>query len=370
MAEGGEVGGEGLQEFMTRKVGPFPVIVYLVLFVGVWYYIERKKSSSSSSSTTSTTGTTTSNYGTDPAGNTGVIDPQTGYVEGTTEDTAALQQLDSSTSSSTTYSDNAAWATAAINYLVGLGEDATAANTAIENYLQSQTLTTAQQAMVNSAILALGSPPDPPTASTSTTVVAPPGGATTYATNPPTGLTVAAQTASSVTLKWNAATNATGYSVTVTPTGSNGTAQTVTTTTPAATIGGLAAQTSYSVKVQATPADSGAAQATTSFTTTYGVTGPTGNPVASGGQSALTPGQVISVPVLITGGKSMASVAKQFGISTQHLIDFNPGSNANTTGTVNVPYLVKKGDTITSIAQKFGISPEHLEQDLSSEGVI
>lgn len=367
---------EGLKDFATRKVGPFPVWLYAVLFVGAWYYLERRKSASSSAAAASTTtgsSTTSSNYGTDPAGNTGEINPETGYVYGSAEDTAALQQQSSSTSTTTTYADNNAWGQAAINYLVGLGDDATVANAAIEAYLGSQQLTTSQQAMVNSAIQRLGAPPQPPTPTTTTPVVAPPGGATTYATNPPTGLTVSSTSGSSITLKWNAATNATGYTVTVTPSsGGSSSAHTVTVTTPLATISGLTPSTTYSVKVQATPADAGAASATTTAKTTFSVVGtPVGTkPIGTTGDYPLTPGQEIRVQVNIVKPKTMQSVANQFGISLAHLIEVNPGSSASTTGVVLVPYLVKKGDTIASIAAKFGISTEHLEAELAQEGVI
>lgn len=101
-----------------------------------------------------------------------------------------------------------------------------------------------------------------------------------------------------------------------------------------------------------------------------------GNPPSNGGggtastTKSLAPGEVIQVQVNIVKPKTMASVAKQFGISLQHLINNNPGSSSTTTGVVNVPYLVKSGDSLTSIASRFGISPEHLAQELSTQGII
>lgn len=373
MAEGEEIGGgggEGLKDFLGRKVGPFPVWVYGVAFLGIWYYLERRKSAATSSSATSTAAGTTGTYGTDPAGNTGDIDPQTGYVYGSAEDTAALQQSSTGAQSSGQYATNDAWAEAAINYLVGLGDDSVVANSAIEAYLQSQTLTTTQQAMVNSAIQALGAPPQPPAPSTSTGIVSPPGGATTYATNPPTGLTVTSTSGTSIGLKWNAAANATGYTVTATP--SSGTPQTTSTTLPLATLSGLAPSTSYKISVQGTPADAGAPSATATASTGFSVTGtPVGTkPVGTTGDVPLTAGQQIRVQVNIQPPNTMAKVAAKYGIATQHLIDTNPGSSASTTGVVWVPYQVQKGDTVTTVADKFGIAPEHLEEELSSEGVI
>lgn len=57
------------------------------------------------------------------------------------------------------FADNNAWASAAINYLVGLGYDAAGVNVAISSYLNGQTLTTQQTAWVNVAIQHFGAPP-------------------------------------------------------------------------------------------------------------------------------------------------------------------------------------------------------------------
>jgi hypothetical protein len=359
-------GGDSPTELLTRKVGPLPLWAWAGAFVVIWWYIGRKKTAA-----TTTASGTASGTGTDPAGNTGTLDPLTGYVQGTAEDLASLQQQNaelngsSSTSgsgSSNNYSSNQQWEQAAINYLVGLGDDSVAANGAISAYLQSQTLTSNQQAMVNSAVLALGAPPDPPAPSTSTTIVSPPGGATTYATNPPTGLAVAATTASSLSLKWNAAKNATGYTVTATPAGSSGSPRTVSVSTPYAVLSGLAASTSYTIKVQATPADTGASSATTTASTGYGVV-LGGQPVAAG--SSLKPGQQLVIPFNGVG----TQVASKFGIAPAHLQQFNPGKAATDSGYWQVPYEVQKNDTLQTIAAKFDISPEHLSQILQPEGV-
>lgn len=93
----------------------------------------------------------------------------------------------------------------------------------------------------------------------------------------------------------------------------------------------------------------------------------------SGGTTSLktlAPGEVINVGVNVVKPKTMQSVANQFGISLQHLINNNPGSSATSTGLIQVPYQVKSGDTLTSIASKFGISPEHLADDLSTQGYV
>lgn len=281
MAEGDAAAstGKGALDFLKQKVGPLPLGVWLLIGLGVWYYMQRKQSGGSGTSSAA-------NLQTDPAGNVGSIDPATGYVYGTPEDLAALaaQNASSTTSAASapttrTYADNNAWGIAAINYLVGLGVDPTQANQAIELYLTSQTLTTQQQADVNQAIQALGPPPDlpGPVSSNPGGVITQPGssGSSTptkaYPVNPPTGVTVSNKQPTSLTVKWNRVKNATGYDIQAgekkgshkhgTSTGPN---------TLSATIGGLTPGTHYYIQVQAKPAKSGAAWGETQASTTKG----------------------------------------------------------------------------------------------------
>jgi LysM repeat protein len=360
-----------------KKIGPLPVIAWAGI-AGVVYYVVKKRAGSSAKTTTATATNASGEagtMGTDPAGNTGLIDPSTGYVYGTPSDQAALGGSGSSgssgsssgTSSTPKYTTNQEWENAAIDYLVGLGVDPVGANSAIAAYLGSQSLSVTQQAEVNETIQSLGAPPQPPSPATSPPVVNPPGtSGGPYAKNPPTGLATSSVTATSASLKWNAATGAKGYTVTYQP--AKGTAATESTSQPFITLSGLKPQTAYRVSVQATPADAGAGTASITVTTPYGAIGGGGVPVTA--PASLKAGQQIAVQVNITGGKTMASVASSNGIALQHLIDFNPGSSASTKGVVNVPYLVKKGDTLDSIAGHFGISPEHLAQELAGQGIV
>src|SRR6266536_1345709 len=82
----------------------------------------------------------------------------------------------------------------------------------------------------------------------------------------PTGLTVTGTTSSSVSLSWNASSGATGYKV------HRGTSVTTVTGT-SATIGGLAAGTTYSFTVSATNANGESAQSAPVSATTTGSTG-------------------------------------------------------------------------------------------------
>lgn len=281
MAAEEQATGKGL-ESLTRKVGPFPVYVWGLMLAALIYLYQRRKGAGS-------TGTT------DPAGNVGTIDPATGYVYGSMQDQNALAarqtgSTDTTTTSGSTvagqYQTNEAWGNAAINYLVSRGVDATSANEAIQSFLTSQTLTPAQQAMVNLAVQGLGTgPPQPPgpTGTPPPPVVTPPSGVV-YATNPPTGLTVSSHTAASITLKWNAATNATGYTVRY-GRDANATDGSVSvgSGTTTATVGGLSAGTLYYLRVQATPAKDGAAFASTTASTDKAPGGSPPPPSGGGG---------------------------------------------------------------------------------------
>jgi len=275
----GKVAGKGLEAF-TRKLGPLPVWVWGAgLAIGI--YLWRKRSGG------------TGGQQTDPAGNVGMIDPATGYVYGSSQDQAGLAAHNStstdtsSPSGSTTagqYPDNASWGRAAVNYLVALGTDPTSANEAIQQYLSSQTLTPQQQALVNLAVQGLGAPPQlpGPTGTPPPPITTPPGGIV-YATNPPTGLTVSGKSGTTISVKWNSSTNATGYTVRYGRTadatdGSVGVGSNTTT----ATIGGLSPSTLYYITVQATPAKDGTAFASTQAETDYAGVAP---PPPSGGGS-------------------------------------------------------------------------------------
>jgi hypothetical protein len=286
-AEAAEAGGKGALDFLKQKAGPLPIGVWIAAALVIYLYM-RKKS-----------GSTTTGTQTDPAGNVGVIDPATGYVSGTSEDQAALAQQSggtglgnsSGTSGASTvggqYADNTAWASVAINYLVSLGEDPVAVNSAITQYLASQPLTTEQQSLVNLAIQRLGSPPQPPQPGTAPPpVVSPPSPGQVYATNPPTGLAVAPASQTSLNVKWNRSSNASGYTVKwgTSPTTQTG-STTVSGTAGNTTITGLKAGTLYYVSVQGTPAKAGDPFATASASTQK-ASSSSGGGTSSGGGSA------------------------------------------------------------------------------------
>lgn len=308
--------GKGLGALM-RKVGPLPLIVWIAAGIAIYLYVEHRRGA----------GRSATGAQTDPAGNTGTINPATGYVYGTSQDSAALAAQNSGGATGTTsgsggstiagqYATNDAWAAAAINFLVGRSIDPVAANSAIEQYLNGQPLTPDQQGDVNLAIQSIGAPPQPPQPGNAPPpIVTPPSPGPTYAANPPTGLAVASKTSSTIAVKWNRAANAAGYSVTYSSGSQPSSTLTVTGTDTTATISGLQPATAYTIQVQATPAKPGDAFASTTATTS-GTAAPAPSP------------------------------------SGPTVLPQNPGAGSGTTHT----YTVVHGDTLSGIAARNHIS--------------
>lgn len=299
-----EGAGGGIKGALSKKIGPLPAVVWIGLAIVIFYYVNRKKGAGAGADQT------------DSAGNTGQIDPKTGYVYGSAEDAAALGQAssglgtssDSGTGGSTVggqYADNNAWAVAAINYLVSIGVDATSANTAITQFLSSQPLTTQQQGEVNLAIQRLGAPPSPPEPGGSPPPVVTPPSSSTYATNPPTGFTVSGSTGNSIATKWNAAVNAASYTLSWGTTAEAKDGKTTVSTT-AATATGLKANTLYHLRLQANPAKPGAGYATLTKATPK-------TPAGGGGSKPGKPADKAPYKHTVThDGESYSSIAAQY----------------------------------------------------------
>lgn len=297
-------GAKSAGAFLKEKAGPLPVWIWMAIGIAIIYYIRTKQSGGSLTSLFGgSSSSAVPNQQTDPAGNIGTIDPATGYVYGTPEDTAALAANNAGTSttgsSSSTgtvagqYTDNNAWAEAAINYLVGLGVDPATANEAIELYISSQALTTAQQADVNLAVQGLGAPPQPPGPVGNTpapvqtpagTTTPPPAATTTpppatttpsppVTTTPPastpapapaatagpvTGL-AGSSTGSGISVHWNASTGASqGYQLILRNLATHAqVGSPVNTTGTSHTFTGLTKGTDYNVGIQALPGGTG-----------------------------------------------------------------------------------------------------------------
>lgn len=337
MAEGGGGGGGPDLGAFKQKVGPLPLYLWIGAGLLLWWYVRRNQAASTAAGANGSQ--------TDPAGNTGTIDPSTGYVYGTPEDTAALANQDtgssgtgsSGTSGSTTggtYATNSAWEEAAINYLVGIGVDPTEANAAIAQYLSSQQLTTQQQADVNEAIQQLGAPPQPPNPQNPTQIVSPPSPGPTYATNPPTGLTASNVGSTSASLQWNSASGATGYQVIYQA--GTGTPQTTTVSgnQTSVTLSGLQPSTMYSVQVQAQPARAGDGYASTSVSTTAAQsTSPPPSPSPTPPPSSPSTTTVTVVPFTEPNppwNSTLSGIAAHYNTSVSKLQSLNPSiTNVN-----------------------------------------
>ncbi|HZR54584.1 MAG TPA: fibronectin type III domain-containing protein [Streptosporangiaceae bacterium] len=313
MAEGPDVeagASKGLG-FLKHKVGPLPIGVWLLAFAAIYWYMIHKRG-------------TGGGQATDPAGNVGTIDPATGYVYGTAQDQQALNSGSGGSGSSSNdtggssgsttagaYADNNAWGRAAVNYLVGLGVDPTRANEAIQQYLSSQVLTADQQGDVNLAIQGLGPPPQlPGPVGTAPPPIVTPGGGTVYATNPPSGLVVSGKTDTTVDLKWNSASNASGYTVRygTTPAASDN-SQTVGSSVTSTTVGSLKPGTLYYFTVQATPARPTDGFASTSTTTSTPQSTPPPSSGGGGGGGGSTGG---SRTYPVRSGDTLFSIAQHY----------------------------------------------------------
>lgn len=305
-------GGAGsIKAKLGKKIGPLPLGVWLIIAAGIFYFVMKSNQGSGEGGPQ-----------TDGAGNVGTINPNTGYVYGSPEDRAALGASSSSLGTSGEsgtggatvggqYSDNSAWAVAAINYLVSIGVDATSANSAITQFLGSQQLTTEQQGMVNLAIQRLGAPPTPPEPGTSPPPVVTPPTSSTFAINPPTGFTTSSVSPTAIGLKWNKPVNAVSYTVSWGKS-ANASDGTMTVSTPAATVTGLSPNTLYHLRVQANPPGPGAGFATLTKTTPKSTTAP---------PKPGPPAKKADIVHQVTkDGESYSSIAKQYG--------YKPGGTA------------------------------------------
>jgi hypothetical protein len=203
----------------TSKTTAYALGGVVVLVGGIAWYRSRGAASSTSSSAPAQADT----------------DPATGYPYGSAEDTAALAQQAQSTSgvglsdftggggtntsvsTTTGYTSNAAWSQAAEDYLVNtVGSHADVVGNALGKYITGQPLTTDQVSVVEQSIAFAGYPPVngpsgyPPsyrTAVTTPTTPAPVTGA-----GPVTGLH-AQIFKEHVTLTWQTVAGAKGYHV-------------------------------------------------------------------------------------------------------------------------------------------------------------
>lgn len=209
-------GGKSTFGFLSKKLGPMPIGLWLLAAIAVYWYMSKGSGGglfgSGSGSTAASSGAAANQV--DPNSPTG----QTYGEELAAYGQQIADQSSGSGSGSTVagkYADNNSWGIAAINYLVARSVDPTQANQAIQQYLGGQTLTTQQQADVNLAIQGIGPPPDlpgpsatnpgqvvtPPTSGGGGTPT-PPAGVNRYPA--PSGLHVIGTTSTTASVQWKA----------------------------------------------------------------------------------------------------------------------------------------------------------------------
>lgn len=198
-------GGKGIGDILTKKVGPLPVIAWVGVLGAAGFYVYKTRKGASSGGTVPAD----DGSGTVSATGSGSYSP-VGAGSGSNPGSGT-------TDTPTRFTDNQAWATAAISYLVGLGYEGTQVNQAVQKYLASLPLTSSQSGMVNLAILKMGATPE---------VVAPAqddpgpvGGPKTGVPAAVTELKANVVDSHNVKLTWKPSDGAAWYDVTVTNSG-------------------------------------------------------------------------------------------------------------------------------------------------------
>ncbi len=293
MADAPDTAGKGA-DVLTKKIGPLPVLVWLIAGVGIWFYVSKKNAAK-------TTATAAPATVTDPAGNVCVaLNPSTGFCIGSAEDvnavaSAAGQQPAADTGTSGKYTTNDQWKAAALADLVGNGVNVNDATAALDAYLSGQQITTAQQDLIGQAIRDIGPPPvvpppgtpPPPPKNPRPPVDQPPGQPgpppppvpgpppkkpppkpPSHTPPPPTGLHFTHRSDNSYTAVWNKSKGDTaGYRVdTLARSDKDHRSDNVSSGSPHITVGGLEPGESYTVNVYALPGTG--AHASGSVTTT------------------------------------------------------------------------------------------------------
>lgn len=329
----------------VKKVVVFGVVAVVAVAGVIWY---RQRNASSPAGPTS---------GTDAAGNVGVIDPATGYVEGSAEDLATLDTSSGTTDttgsgggssggSTTTqvtngppFTSNDAWAQYVTSYLVdNLNLDPGTVGEVLGKYLSGAQVTQSERDTVIGPATAYGRVP--PVSGTngyppSVNLVGSPTG-TGNTPSAPT-LKLGAVTASSVTVSWVAVSGATSYAWTAG--GKSGT-----TTGTTVTISGLTAGTTYTVTVDALNA-SGAGPTSTITAAT--------SKAATPAPPKTTPAPVYeTVKVVKASGSplpwnsTISGIASHYGYGSDWESVWNDSKNASLRTKRKEPNLIEAGDTV------------------------
>jgi hypothetical protein len=198
MAESG-----GSAEFLTRKVGPLPMWMWLAGGGAAWFFFLRGKSSSSSSQQSAAQAQEQTGYGTDPSGNTGYIDPQTGYVYGSAEDIAALQQQ--GTLASDTYASQSASGGSQAGGSVDTSGD-TGTTSSTPGGTTTSTSGTAGTTPSGTSVSTPGSGSTATSGTKTTTPAAPSSSSSNWQYPAPSGLTASSVSSTGYSISWNPVT--------------------------------------------------------------------------------------------------------------------------------------------------------------------
>lgn len=213
----------------VKKVYVYGGVAVVGILVIVYY---RNHAASSSASTDAS-------QQTDPAGNVGVIDPATGYVEGSPEDLSALTasadfnpagdssqgsagSVDTQIDNGPPFTSNAAWSQYVLAHLPQAQDDPSGVASALGAYLAGSKVTPAQHDLIQAAIALADRPPVsgpngmPPAINVGAPLTGgqiPPPLRTPPTAPRPVDLTHTNITATSVDLHWTEVPGATGYHV-------------------------------------------------------------------------------------------------------------------------------------------------------------
>jgi hypothetical protein len=254
----------GLEKALTGKVGGVPVwgigvgLAGLLIAFMVWRNHKQYKGEEDTSQTDSADGETT-----DQADPNDLVGSENQYPYG------PIGQFLSDNPDNPAYPvglppqgtpgpiTNQQWARLAGDYLIGKGNDPTVVQNALAHYINGQSLSAAEHAIIDLALTAFGSPPEGVLASPPT----PPGNSLPA----PTGLKSTGHTSTHVSLAWNAVQGANYYRVYSDKASGNIGAS----STPTFTVTGLRHNTTYKFHVRAVGQDGnyGAASTTVSVKT-------------------------------------------------------------------------------------------------------
>lgn len=127
-----------ITEALGHKIGPMPAGAWIALVaggLGIAYYTRTHSSSAA------------------------VVDPGTQELDNTVTGTSAAAYTGAGAGDITT---NDQWATKAVTYLISQGASGTVADGAVRNYLDGNTLTASQTALIDLVLAAFGPPPSAP----------------------------------------------------------------------------------------------------------------------------------------------------------------------------------------------------------------